>query len=253
MHDGGTEFYFPPLRTPARALLLFVVSAAFTGAVYALLHNRVPLLFTAMFALGDLLVLFGFLHVAFGSARIFAGNGEIQSRGGVLGFGALRRTPFAEIASILPVAGHSPHNYGLPRPASACKPAAPPGCLSRFLAPSCSLFLLGRPTGGLAGAAACAQTARGRQPCHGQDRLHRVYFPGRSLTATSSACSPCRHKLRRRNSSNAPLVMTHARWRFLASRSTAGSGTSTGVTVWRNCSSAHNSPKTYAFASRKWT
>ncbi len=107
MHDGGTEFYFPPLRTPARALLLFVVSAAFTGAVYALLHNRVPLLFTAMFALGDLLVLFGFLHVAFGSARIFGGNGEIQSRGGVLGFGALRRTPFAEIASILPVAGPS--------------------------------------------------------------------------------------------------------------------------------------------------
>jgi HEAT repeats len=107
MHDGGTEFFFPPLRTPARALLLFVVSAAFTGAVYALLHNRVPLLFTAMFALGDLFVLFGFLHVAFGSARIFAGNGEIQSRGGVLGFGALRRTPFAEIASILPVAGPS--------------------------------------------------------------------------------------------------------------------------------------------------
>src|SRR5256884_7670439 len=51
--------------------------------------------------------LFGFLHVAFGSARIFGGNGEIQSRGGVLGFGALRRTPFAEIASILPVAGPS--------------------------------------------------------------------------------------------------------------------------------------------------
>jgi hypothetical protein len=107
MHDGGTEFYFPPLRTPARALLLFVVSATFTGAVYALLHNRVPLLFTAMFALGDLFVLFGFLHVAFGSAQIFAGNGEIQSRGGVLGFGAPRRTPFAEIASILPVAGPS--------------------------------------------------------------------------------------------------------------------------------------------------
>src|SRR5215472_3443626 len=25
MHDGGTEFYFPPLRTPARALMLLVV------------------------------------------------------------------------------------------------------------------------------------------------------------------------------------------------------------------------------------
>src|SRR6266566_2004007 len=69
MHDGGTEFYFPPLRTPARALLLFVVSAAFTGAVYALLHNRVPLLFTAMFALGDLLVLFGFLPATEKSSR----------------------------------------------------------------------------------------------------------------------------------------------------------------------------------------
>ncbi len=107
MHDGGTEFYFPPLRTPARALLLFVVSAAFTGAVYALLHNRVPLLFTAIFALGDLFVLFGFLHVAFGSARVFVGNGEIQSRSGVLGFGALRRDPFSEIASIIPVASPS--------------------------------------------------------------------------------------------------------------------------------------------------
>src|SRR6266566_4659223 len=110
--DYSDDFELPVFRTadspePARALLLFVVSAAFTGAVYALLHNRVPLLFTAMFALGDLLVLFGFLHVAFGSARIFGGNGEIQSRGGVLGFGALRRTPFAEIASILPVAGPS--------------------------------------------------------------------------------------------------------------------------------------------------
>jgi len=104
MHDGGTEFYFPPLRTPSRALLLLVVSLVFTGAVYALLHNRVPLLFTAVFALGDLLVIFGFSHVAFGSARIFAGNGEIQSRSGLLGFGALRRIPFSEVASILPVA-----------------------------------------------------------------------------------------------------------------------------------------------------
>lgn len=104
MHDGGTEFYFPPLRTPARAFLLLVVSLVFTGAVYALIHNRVHLLFTAVFALGDLFVLFGFFHVALGSARIFAGNGEIQSRGGLLGFGALRRTPFSEIASIVPVA-----------------------------------------------------------------------------------------------------------------------------------------------------
>lgn len=107
MHDGGTEFYFPPLRTPTRAFLLLVVSLVFTGAVYALVHTRVPLIFTAVFALADLFVLFGFFHVALGSARIFAGNGEIQWRNGLLGFGARRRTAFCEIVSIVPVASPS--------------------------------------------------------------------------------------------------------------------------------------------------
>ncbi|PYT90638.1 MAG: hypothetical protein DMG36_20380 [Acidobacteria bacterium] len=103
MHSGGTEFYFPALRTPGRALTLLVVSLIFSGAVYALIHNNVPVLFTAVFALSDLFVIFGFFHVAFGSMRIFVGNGEIQSRGGFLGFGALRRTPFSEIVSVVPV------------------------------------------------------------------------------------------------------------------------------------------------------
>ncbi len=103
MHDGGTEFYFPPLRTPGRALMLLVVSLVFSGAVYALIHNHVPVLFTAVFALSDVFVIFGFFHVAFGSMRIFVGNGEIQSRGGVFGFGALRRIPFSEVASVIPV------------------------------------------------------------------------------------------------------------------------------------------------------
>ena len=104
MHDGGTEFYFPPLRTPARALMLLVVSLIFSGVMYALMHSKVPLFFTAIFAFGDLLVIYGFFHVALGSMRIFVGNGEIQSRGGVLGFGSLRRTPFSEVASVIPVA-----------------------------------------------------------------------------------------------------------------------------------------------------
>lgn len=103
MHDGGTEFYFPPLRTPARALMLLVVSLVFSGAVYALIHNHVPVPFTALFALGDLLVIFGFLHVTFGSARIGVGNGEILSRRGILGMGTTRRFPFTEVASIVPV------------------------------------------------------------------------------------------------------------------------------------------------------
>jgi hypothetical protein len=104
MHDGGTEFYFPPLRTPARALVLLLVSALFSGAVYALFHSRAPFFFAALFSLGDLFVLYGFFHVAFGSARIGVGNGEILSRRGILGFGATRRTPFSDIASIVAVA-----------------------------------------------------------------------------------------------------------------------------------------------------
>lgn len=104
MHDGGTEFYFPAFRTPSRALLLFLVSAVFTGVVYALLHSRVPLFFTAVFALGDLFVIYGFFHMAFGSMRIFVGNGEIVSREGVFGIGAPKRTPFSDVASIVPVA-----------------------------------------------------------------------------------------------------------------------------------------------------
>src|SRR5579859_919243 len=103
MHDGGTEFYFPPLRTPARALMLFVVALVFSGAVYALIHSNVPVLFTALFALGELLVIFGFFHVTFGSARIGVGNGEILSRRGILGLGTTRRFPFSDVASIIPV------------------------------------------------------------------------------------------------------------------------------------------------------
>ena len=103
MHDGGTEFYFPPLRTPARALMLLVVSLVFSGGVYALIHSHAPVLFTALFAFGDLFVIFGFFHLTFGSARIGVGNGEILSRRGILGLGSTKRFPFSEVASIIPV------------------------------------------------------------------------------------------------------------------------------------------------------
>ena len=103
MHDGGTEFYFPPLRTPARALMLLVFPVAFSGAVYVMIYNHVPVIFTALFALGDLFAILGFCHVTFGSARIGVGNGEILSRRGFLGMGTTRQFPFSEVASIVPV------------------------------------------------------------------------------------------------------------------------------------------------------
>jgi len=100
--EGGTEFYFPPFRTPGRALVLLLVSVLFSGAVYLMLHSRVPGFFIALFALTDLFVILGFLHVVFGAATIFVGNGEIRSNGGLLP--VPRRTPFCDVASIVPVA-----------------------------------------------------------------------------------------------------------------------------------------------------
>jgi hypothetical protein len=104
MREGGTEFFFPAFRTPGRALLLLLVSLLFTGAVYLLLHSRVPIPFIVLFALGDLFVIFGFFHVAFGSSHILVGNGEIRLQRGIFGLGSPRRTPFSDIASILAVA-----------------------------------------------------------------------------------------------------------------------------------------------------
>ncbi|HXY25874.1 MAG TPA: HEAT repeat domain-containing protein [Candidatus Acidoferrum sp.] len=102
--EGGTEFYFPALRTPGRAVLLLLAALIFGGAVFALLHSRVPILFSGFFILADLFLIYGFFHVTFGSARIFASNGEICSRRSLFGIGQERRIPFSEIASIVAIA-----------------------------------------------------------------------------------------------------------------------------------------------------
>ena len=104
MRDGGTEFYFPAFRSPGRALVLLLVSLIFGGAVYLLLHSRVPFLFTVFFILADIFIVYGFFSVAFGNARILVGSGEIRSRKSIFGIGAEKRTPFSEIASIVAVA-----------------------------------------------------------------------------------------------------------------------------------------------------
>jgi hypothetical protein len=99
--EGSTEFYFPALRTPGRALILLLVSLIFAGASYALLHSGAPFLFAILFILADLFIFCGFFSVAFCSARILVGNGEIRSRKGIFGKGAEKHVPLSEIASIV--------------------------------------------------------------------------------------------------------------------------------------------------------
>jgi hypothetical protein len=103
IHDGGTEFYFPALRNPGRALLLFVVMVIWSGVVYMLYHSRAPFFFTVVFGLADLLLIWGFLHVTLGSARIGVSSGEILSRTGIFGIGATKRIPVSNVDSIVPV------------------------------------------------------------------------------------------------------------------------------------------------------
>jgi len=101
--NGGTEFYFPIFRNPARVLVLIVFTAVWTGILYFLRHSQAPWIFTAVFGLFELLLLYGLIRSALGSCRIEVGNGKIVSRRAVMGIGAAREIPFSDIAQILAV------------------------------------------------------------------------------------------------------------------------------------------------------
>jgi hypothetical protein len=98
---GGTEFYFPALRTPSRALFLSLFTAIWTTAAYFLLHSPAPLIFPVVFGLSDVFLIWALLRVALGSARIRIGNGEISCRKRVLGIGTTRRISISEIDAII--------------------------------------------------------------------------------------------------------------------------------------------------------
>lgn len=100
---GGTEFYFPPFRTPGRAVLLFAVMLVWTGFTYGLFRFNGPWFFAAFFSLADVLIVYACLHVAFGSASIRVGNGELVSDRRTLGLGSAKRFAISEIEAIVPV------------------------------------------------------------------------------------------------------------------------------------------------------
>ena len=100
---GGTEFYFPPLRNPGRALTLLLVTVIWTAVIYLMVQKHAPILFFIVFGVADLLIVAGFLHVAFGSSRIGVSSGEILSCRGIFGLGGTRRIQVSDVASIVPV------------------------------------------------------------------------------------------------------------------------------------------------------
>ena len=82
--SGGTEFYFPALRTPGRRGDAIFFTLVWSAAVYFLYQKPAPIFFFIVFALSDLLIIASFLHVTFGSVRITVRSGEISSRTGIL-------------------------------------------------------------------------------------------------------------------------------------------------------------------------
>jgi hypothetical protein len=102
--SGGTEFYFPALRNPGRAAMLFFFTFVWSAVVYMLYQKHAPIFFFIVFGLSDLLLVAGFLHATFGSARITVRSGEISTRTGIFGLGATRRIQVSDVASIVPVA-----------------------------------------------------------------------------------------------------------------------------------------------------
>src|SRR5208283_3240620 len=101
--NGGTEFYFPAFRNPARVLGLILFTAVWTGIVYFLAHSKAPFFFPVVFGLFDLLLIYALIQAAMGSFRIEVGNGKVVYRRAVLGMGTAREIPFSDIAQILPV------------------------------------------------------------------------------------------------------------------------------------------------------
>jgi hypothetical protein len=99
--NGGTEFYFPAFRNPARALLMIAVTALWTSVVYYLGHSKAPWFLAPVFGLFDLVLFYAVIQATMGSFRIDVGNGKLVSRRTVLGIGSAREIPLPNIAQIL--------------------------------------------------------------------------------------------------------------------------------------------------------
>jgi hypothetical protein len=100
---GSTEFYFPPLRNPVRALVLLLVTLAFGALTYGLHTAKAPWLFPVVFGLIDLVLIYGVVQSTLGSACIEVGGGKLRVSRALLGVSSARETPFSEIDKILAV------------------------------------------------------------------------------------------------------------------------------------------------------
>ena len=102
---NGTQMYFPPLRNPVSALVLFGFTAAWTGVVYFLLHSKAPLMFAIVFGAVDIVLTLVLLSAVFSSAKITLARDTLTLRKSFAGLGKTTTIPFSEIAEVHPYSG----------------------------------------------------------------------------------------------------------------------------------------------------
>jgi hypothetical protein len=111
---GGTAFYFPPLRNPIRALVLLLIAVAFSALAYGLHYVKAPWVFTFVFGVISLLLIYAFVQSALGSFRVEVGGGKLRVSRALLGVSSTREFAFSEIDKILAVTssqqGTNPNN-----------------------------------------------------------------------------------------------------------------------------------------------
>jgi len=101
---SGPSFYLPAFRRPGSALAVLFVSALWSGVVYMLWRDpHAPMLFRALFSVGEVLVIYFFLNAFFGSSLLRVRDGALEAKNAILGIGSLRRIPFQEISAISPL------------------------------------------------------------------------------------------------------------------------------------------------------
>ncbi|HXY07709.1 MAG TPA: HEAT repeat domain-containing protein [Terriglobales bacterium] len=99
--NGGTEYYFPALRSPARIGIATLIAAGWTFLVYFLGHSQAPIFFTIVFGLFDLLPIYILVKSLAQSFCIEAGNGKLVFRRAWVGIGTTVEIPYSDIAQIL--------------------------------------------------------------------------------------------------------------------------------------------------------
>jgi hypothetical protein len=113
--QGGTEYYFPAFRSPARTAVVALVTAGWTSLVYFLAHSHAPIFFIVVFGLFDLLPIYALTKALLESYRIEAANQKLFFRRAWAGIGGTVEIPYSDIAQILAAtAGQStPPSYSL--------------------------------------------------------------------------------------------------------------------------------------------